>query len=378
MRRTKTMTAIILAGGTGIHIRALDADVSKPMIPLFDSPLIEHTVKLLAGHGIEDIVIAASSDASRIAEYLGDGSRYGAKLLYFVERSPLGTAGAVKKAAEGISDTFIVVSGDVVTDANLQAAFTAHKSKSALATLLTSVSDEPEEYGVVDIQADGRVGRMVEKPRSAEVFSNEVSAGIYVLQPEALSAIPYSGHSDFAGDVFPRLLANRETVYAFRIDGYWRDVSSLQRCRRVHFDALDGRLKLDLPAREVSAGVWQSERAEISASVELVPPVYIGPGACICSGAVVGPQAIIGAEAMVEKDARVSGSVIGAKSLIAPRSTVENCTIGSGCATSEGEEMRGLTVFEYAGYQPSAARHTAQPRPHVEIRSPITSELTNT
>jgi len=339
------------------------------MLPLFDRPVIEHTIGLLARNDIKDITIASSSNAAELAEHLGDGSRLGVKLRYSIEREPLGTAGAVKMAARMVEGTFLVVSGDTITDCDIRAAIRAHRHAHAAATILTASSDDATEYGVVERDVNGRVTRIVEKPNSSEVFSDEVSSGIYILEPEVASSIPPFRSSDFSTDVFPRLLANGDVVQGFRIAGYWRDVNSLIQSRNVHFDALAGKLNIEIPAHEVGDGVWMGDRVEVDTSVEIVGPVYLGTGVRIRQGASIGPRAIIGAETEIEQGARVSNSILGAGCLVAKDASIRNCVIGARCAASECEQMDSLTVFEYTPYERREAGTPETPR--IEIQSRV-------
>ncbi len=361
------MQAIILAGGDGTRIKALDAAVCKPMLPLFDRPIIEHTIELLSRNRIRDIIIASSAQSAELAQHLGDGSALGVKLKYSIEQEPLGTAGAVKLAARMIEGAFVVVSGDVVTDADLKSAVRAHRHSGAPATILTATSDDPAEFGVVEYGSMGRIARIVEKPSSSDVFSDEVSAGIYILEPEVMGSIPPYRASDFATEVFPRLLANGDAIGGFHIDGYWRDVSSLMQSRNVHFDALAGKLGIEVPAEEVGPGVWMGERVEVDASVEIIAPVYLGAGARLRQGACVGPRAVIGSDTSVEQGARVSNSIIGTGCLIGENAAVKNCVIGAGCSTDDEERMDDVMVLEYSHYR-QLEPGKAEVR-HIEVRS---------
>lgn len=363
------MQAIILAGGEGTRIRALDAAVCKPMLPLFDRPIIEHTIELLSKSGIREIIVASSKHTAELAQYLGDGSHMGVKLRYSLEEEPLGTAGAVKLAARMVRGTFVVVSGDVVTDCDLKAAVRAHRASAASATILTARCDDPSEFGVVELDEDGHITRIVEKPKSTEVFSDEVSAGIYILEPEVLSSIPHFRACNFSTDVFPRLLANGDVIHGFRVPGYWQDVSSLIQSRNVHFDTLAGKLDIEVPATEIGPGVWMGERVEVDASVEIIAPVYLGAGVRLRRDSSVGPRAIIGSDTAVEQGARVSNSIIGNGSLVGKHSVVTNCMVGPGCSSGEGELMDSLTVFEYANYRKPAQAKPEAPR--IEVHSPV-------
>lgn len=344
------MQAVILAGGRGTQLHPLTTEIPKSMLPLFDVPVMEHSVRLLAKHGITDIIVTTSHQAGGLVDYFGDGARFGVKMRYSVEAEPRGTAGATRLVQEMIRETFVVFSADAVTDFDLNEALHRHKRASAIATILLSRTDTPTEFGMVATDPDGRVTRFVEKPRSSELFSDSISAGIYIMEPEALSCIPYDRPCSFARDIFPAMLNNGEPVHGRAPTGYWCDVANPVHYREAHFDALRGRLRIELPAAHIAEGIWMAERVEIDASARLTAPVYLGAGARIRAGATIGARTVIGAGALVDEGCSISGSVIGEGSHIGPESQIRNCVIGGGYSTTEGEELRDRTLLSHLHY----------------------------
>lgn len=329
------MQAVILAGGTASRLHSLSSPIPKPLIPVFDRPLIEHTVKLLSRQGFTDIIIAMSHQAGDIAQHVGDGSQWGANVRYSVEAEPMGSAGAVKLVQGMIEGTFLVVSGDLITDIDLPSAVRLHRLASSLATIVLHQAADTSQFGIVDCDSEGRVHRFIEKPKSAEVFGDIVSTGIYVLEPEVLSSIPYNTAQDFATNLFPRLLRNLEPVFGFELPGYWCDAGDPVRYRSAHFDALQGRLKLDLPAIYVGEGIWVGEGVDIDPTVQLSSPVYVGSGAKIRRGAVLGAHTVIGANALVDEEASVSRTVVGAGARIGRGTEISDCVIRGGYLVTE-------------------------------------------
>src|SRR5215204_6130020 len=177
------MKAVIMAGGEGSRLRPLTIRRPKPMVPVVDRPAIVHIIELLKRHGITEVVITLQYLASVIQEYLGDGNGFGMKIHYTVEESPLGTAGSVRQACDLLDDTFLVISGDALTDFDLSAAVRYHQAKKSTATLVLKRLSNPLEYGVVIINEEGRVQQFLEKPSWGEVFSDTVNTGIYILEP---------------------------------------------------------------------------------------------------------------------------------------------------------------------------------------------------
>jgi mannose-1-phosphate guanylyltransferase/phosphomannomutase len=356
------MQAVIMAGGKGTQLHPLTTNVPKPMVPLFDRPVMEHCLRLLARHGITDIIVTVSHLARDVVEYFGDGSRLGVRIRYSVETEPLGTAGGVKRIQSMINGTFVVVSGDAITDMDITWALAQHRSASAIATIMLSEVDDPTQFGVVQRDPAGKVLRFAEKPRSTEVFSTTVSTGIYIMEPEVLSCIPYYEPQDFAREVFPRMLNNGEPVYAFPIPGYWCDVGNTAHYRNAHFDALEGRVNVEIPAAHIGQGIWMGERVELHNSAEVSAPVFLGAGVVVRRGAALGRRTVIGADSLVDEGAHIMRSVIGRGSLIGRNSRVSDCIVGSGYSVGDSEAISDRTLVEPVRYD------TPVPEP---VRTPL-------
>jgi len=329
------MQAVILAGGNSARLHGLSTDVPKPLAPFFDRPVIHYTIKLLAKHGIQEVIVALSHQAKELTEYLGDGSSYGVDIRYSIEIEPVGSAGAVKLLQGKLSETFLVVSGDLITDLDLGAAVQMHKTAQSMATMILHKVDDPSPFGIVGCDDNGRVTRLIEKPRSVETFTNTINTGIYVLEPEVLSSIPYNTAQDFATNLFPRLLSNQERVYGFEIPGYWCDTGDLLQYRNAHFDALQGKLGIDLPAIHVGEGVWVGGGVDIHPTAQLSSPIYIGSGASIGPNARIGEHTIIGANSIIDEEAFVARSVIGAGARIGRETDVTDSVIKGGYLVTE-------------------------------------------
>src|SRR3954470_22090061 len=240
------MRAVVSPGGEVTRLLPLTSNQPKPMVPICGKPCIEHIVELLHSHGVDDIVVTLAFLPQVIRGYLGDGSSHGVRLEYSVEESPLGTAGSVKNAQELLDDTFIVISGDALCDFDLTRLVEFHRDRGALATLALKSVDNPLEFGVVIIDEDGRVERFLEKPSWGQVFSDTINTGVYVLEPEVLRNVPADEPYDFSKQLFPALLSRGKHLYGHVLEGYWQDVGNLEQYRQANFDALDGRIELDL------------------------------------------------------------------------------------------------------------------------------------
>ncbi len=323
------MKAVIMAGGEGSRLRPLTIRRPKPMVPVVDRPAIVHIIELLKRHGVTEVVITLQYLATVVQEYLGDGSGYGIKIHYTVEESPLGTAGSVRQGIEWLDDTFMVISGDALTDFDLGAAVRYHKQKKAVATLVLKRMPNPLEYGVVIISDNGRVKQFQEKPSWGEVFSDTVNTGIYILEPSIFQYYEPGQVFDFSNNLFPILLEKGDPMYGYVADGYWCDIGSIPDYMVASGDYLRG--EVDLPRlgkeTEPGSGVWAAEEVEIARDAQITGPVYLGPGVKIKSGAIVrGP------------------SVVRDFSIVDSRATIDRAVIWRNCYIGERAEVRGAIL----------------------------------
>lgn len=205
------MRAVVMAGGLGSRLRPLTTSLPKPLLPVVGQPMLAHILRLARSHGVTEATITVQHLASLIRAYLGDGSDLGLSLGYATEHRPLGTAGGVRAAAADLDDDFLVMSGDAVTDIDLGALMNVHRASGALITLCLARRDDPREFGVVDVDDDGRVRRFLEKPAWGEVFTDAVSTGIYAVSPSAVRLIPDDGPQDWSSDVLRACLPTAST-----------------------------------------------------------------------------------------------------------------------------------------------------------------------
>ena len=224
------MQAVIMAGGEGSRLRPLTSNVPKPMLPVANRPLMEHIVNLLRRHHFADVVATVQFLPSVIRNYFGDGSDLGVSLSYSTEEAPLGTAGSVLNAAELLSGTFLVISGDALTDLDLGAAVAFHRRRGAAATLVLKRMRDPLEFGIVITAEDGRIERFLEKPTWGQVFSDTINTGIYVIEPEVLDLIPPGQPFDFSSELFPAMVDKGLPLFGYETDSYWTDVGTAAAC----------------------------------------------------------------------------------------------------------------------------------------------------
>jgi mannose-1-phosphate guanylyltransferase / phosphomannomutase len=286
--------AVIMAGGEGTRLRPLTSNAPKPMLPLVNRPMMEHIIDLLRQHEIEEIVVTVAFMANSIRNYFGDGSEYGVRMTYALEESPLGTAGSVRNAMEQLDDTFLVISGDVLTDVDLGAIVRTHQERDALATIGLVRVENPLEYGIVITNDDGSIERFLEKPTWGQVFSDTINSGIYVLEPEIFDHIAPDVPVDFSSDVFPKLLEEGRTIIGAVCEGYWEDVGTLSAYVRAHKDILDHKVDVTVPGFEVADGVFVGSGAEVHPDAQVVGPAVIGDNCFVDAGARLGEYVVLG------------------------------------------------------------------------------------
>lgn len=299
-----------MAGGEGTRLRPLTSMRPKPMVPIVNQPVMEHILGLIKHHGINEVVATLAFMPQVIEDYFGDGDEWGMDISYAIEETPLGTAGSVKNAADALTETFLVISGDALTDINLAEVIRFHKEKGGAVTIALKRVPDPLEFGVVITDDNGRIERFLEKPSWGQVFSDTINTGIYVVEPLVFDYIPEGKPFDFSSELFPLLMKNGHELYGCIVDGYWADVGSLEGYVEVHRDILDGKAMIYVPGAKTKDDVWVGPGADIDPSVEISPKVVIGANTTIRSGARIGPYTIIGDNCLIGHEAETDHTII--------------------------------------------------------------------
>ena len=330
------MKAVIMAGGEGTRLRPQTSNLPKPMLPLVGRPMMEHIVSLLRRHGVTDIVVTVAFLPNAIRSYFGDGSELGVRMVYATEESPLGTAGSVRNARDELTERFLVISGDVLTDIDLTSMMEFHEKNGALATLALCAVENPLEFGIVITREDGSIERFLEKPGWGQVFSDTINTGIYVLEPEIFDVIPDGRAVDFSAEVFPAVLDAGRPLFGYVANGYWEDVGTTAAYLKAHEDILDGKVEVEISGFELQPGVWLGKGSSVDPAARLGGPAFIGENCTIDEGAVIGAYTTIGANARVAERAEVHHSVVGENSYIGPGARVEGTVLGRACDLRRG------------------------------------------
>jgi mannose-1-phosphate guanylyltransferase/phosphomannomutase len=322
----------------------MTANQPKPLLPVVNRPIMEHVLRLLKRHGFDETVVTVQFLASLIRTYFGDGDELGMHLSYATEETPLGTAGSVKNAEAALKDdSFVVISGDALTDIDLGAVVRAHKDRNALVTVCLKRVPDPLEFGIVITDEDERIERFLEKPTWGQVFSDTVNTGIYVMEPEVFDHVAAGEIVDWSGDVFPALVKAGAPVFGYVADGYWEDVGTHESYLRAQADVLNRQVDVDIDGFEVAPGVWIGEGAEVDADAVLKGPVYVGDYAKVEAGAELREFTVLGSNVVVKGGAFLHRAVVHDNVFIGPQVTLRGCVIGK-----NSDIMRAARVEEGA------------------------------
>ncbi|MBX9880231.1 MAG: NTP transferase domain-containing protein [Candidatus Obscuribacterales bacterium] len=334
------MKAVIMAGGSGTRLRPLTSDLPKPMVPVANKPMAEHIVNLLRKHNFDDIVFTLHYLPEAIENYFGDGSEFGVNIRYSTEHGkPLGTAGCVKAIQDNLDSTFLVISGDCLTDIDLTKAIQFHKEKKSKATIVLKRVENPLDYGVVITDGENRIQRFVEKPGASEIFSDTVNSGIYILEPEVLLYIIMGREQDFSNDLFPLLLLRNEPMYGYVADGYWCDIGNLAVYRQAHLDILDGKVKLEIAEQQIVPGVFVGQGTEIDPKANLEAPILIGSNCRIGRDTHLGPHTVIGDNVIVQEKVSLKQPIIWSGSYISNEAQLRACILCKSVTVHRGAEI---------------------------------------
>jgi len=307
------MKAIILAGGFGTRIQPLTNSLPKPMLPILNRPMMEHIIiKLRDELNITEMAVLLYFKPEIIKEYFGDGSSLGVKITYVQPDDDYGTAGAVAFAREFLDDTFIIVSGDLVTDFDFKKIKKFHeKKKSQLTITLTSV-ENPLQFGVVIANEDDKIERFLEKPSWGEVFSDTINTGIYMIEPEILNYIPHGENFDFAKDLFPTLMSDNIALWGYSAQGYWRDVGNPQSYREVYDDIFKGLITLPYKGEKVvyeNGIAYLEEGVNLHEKIRINGTVIVGKDSKVAEGVTLS-NVSIGANSKIKKHSEISNSIL--------------------------------------------------------------------
>lgn len=333
------MQALVLAGGAGTRLLPLTETVPKPVLPLAGRPHIAYVIDWLERHGVDDVVISCGHLAAEMRGALqGLG---GTRLRFAEEPEARGTAGAIRFAEQLLGDRCLVLNGDILCDLDLSALVSQHEQTGARATIALYPVEDPSGYGLVRRAEDGAVADFLEKPDPAEIDTDEINAGAYVLERSVLDLIPPDRQVSIEREVFPKLIGNG--LYGRRLEGYWIDIGTPERFRQANWDILEGRVETVTAERLDPDGLAVDAGAEVGAEATVAPPALLESGVRVADGAEVGPRAVLGPRSFVGERAVIQGSVL-----------LAGCRVGAGAHLSDAILAAGAEVAPGARVGPGS------------------------
>jgi mannose-1-phosphate guanylyltransferase len=317
--------AIVLVGGEGTRLRPLTSDLPKPAVPLVDRPFLAYAIEWLAAHGVTEVVLACGFLPDVLEEALGDHELAGVSVTYVAEPEPLGTAGAIRFAAEALGerleDRFLALNGDVLADLDLSALVAAHEERSARATIGLYPVEDSSAYGLVRCDEQGRVLEFTEK--TGEAVPGEINAGAYVLERSVLDLIPAGRAVSIEREVFPRLVG--EGLQARLLDGYWMDIGTPERYLQASWDILER--EVETRVQPTAPGLFVGADAQIDAEADVGPRAVVSTGCRVEPGAEVGDSVLLEG-CVVGRDARVRESILAPGARVDPGAQLVNAVVG--------------------------------------------------
>src|SRR5687767_1210953 len=339
------MKALLLVGGQGTRLRPLTIHAPKSIVPIFNRPFLHYQLDLIKQvPEIDEVILSLNYQPHRIEEVFGDGSAAGIKLRYVVEPTPLGTAGAVRYAAQGVRDTLVVFNGDVLTQVDLRALIDFHRGRQARATIVLTPVDNPTAYGLVETDPEGNVERFVEKPNADEIRCDTINAGIYVLETETLDRIPKDTVYSIERGYFPSLVENKETFVAYTYRGYWIDIGTPEKYRQAHHDIMAGRFAAP-PFADAPNSSHIAHDAKIEEGANIQGPCFIDSGAVVKAGATIGPYSVIGRQCHVGERAVIDDSILWPNTWVDSDARLRGTVAGRHAHFGRNVDIGGGTLF---------------------------------
>ena len=298
--------AILLVGGFGTRLMPLTKNTPKPMLTVAGIPVTEHQIAMAKSAGITEIVLATSYLSEVFTPYFGDGSKWGIKIKYAVEKEPLGTGGAIRNAAQLLDthESVVVLNGDVLSSHNLTEQIRQHESHDADITLHLTQVEDARAFGCVPTDSDGRVTAFLEKMENP--VTNQINAGCYVFNPRVISAIPLDTVVSVERETFPHLVASGAKVFGYVESAYWLDIGTPRALLKASIDIV-----------------------QRSGDFLAMPGARIDPSAVITGGSCIGVNSIVGAGAVLDGSIVEAGCEIGSNSRITDSFVADGAKVGN-------------------------------------------------
>ena len=307
--------AILLVGGFGTRLMPLTKNTPKPMLTVAGVPVTEHQLAMAKAAGITEIVLATSYLSEVFIPYFGDGSKWGMKIKYAVEKEPLGTGGAIRNAAKLLdtNESVVILNGDVLSSHNLSEQIRQHEAHDADVTLHLTQVEDARAFGCVPTDSDGRVSAFLEKMENP--ITNQINAGCYVFNSRVISTIPLDTVVSVERETFPQLVAQGAKVFGYLENAYWLDIGTPRALLKASIDIV-----------------------KRSGDYLAMPGSTIDPTAVITGGSCIGPNSTVGAGAVID------GSIIEAGCVIEPNAAITDSFVAAGAEVEKNAKITSSFV----------------------------------
>jgi len=339
------MKAVILVGGEGTRMRPLTLHTPKPLLPIANVPFVERQIAWLVSHGVTEVTLSLGYLPDAFEEYFKENPPEGVTLDYAVEKEPLGTAGAIKYAAQNPDDNFIVCNGDVLTDLDLTELMQFHVKSGGQATIALTHVEDPSAFGVVPTKEDGEVIAFVEKPPKDSAPSHWINAGIYVLTENFLDLIPDGLNVSVERETFPKLL-HEDKMFALESDAYWLDIGTPEKYLQAHADFLNNLNKFGSKdgLKEVLPGIYSNGNVQVGENVEILSTSIVAEGTVLGDNVTL-DAACIGPRCIVEDNVKIERSVICSGARISSGSNIHDSVVGEASDIDAGVLLSDQTLI---------------------------------
>jgi mannose-1-phosphate guanylyltransferase len=333
--------AVILVGGEGTRLRPLTYSTVKAMVPVLNKPFIEYIIHYLSRYSVREIILAMGYKPDSIIDHFNSIHGLNSKLVYSVEASPLGTAGAVKNAAKYLEETFFIFNGDIFTDIDLADMLSSHKRRNSKLTIALAAVDDPTQFGVVETDSDQGITRFVEKPGKDEITTNRINAGVYIMEPEILQRIPQDRFCMFERDIFPVLVAEGEPVFGYKTDAYWIDTGTPEKYLQLTRDLMHGK------SQHVSFQnhhIEVSEYSTVHPGARLHGPILVGRNCKISKNTLLKGPIVIGTECTIEAGCEMENCILWHNVTIGKGSILKDTIVASDNHIADNTHLEGAVI----------------------------------
>jgi mannose-1-phosphate guanylyltransferase len=305
------MKAIILVGGQGTRLRPLTYQIPKNIVPLCGVPFLTYQFEFLKTAGITDVILALGYQPHKIKKLYGNGENQKLQLHYSLEKKPLGTAGAIKKAKQWVGKhTLVILNGDILTQLPLTSMIQFHQKNKAMVTIGLVAVKDPTAYGLVFLNRQKKIIRFLEKPTLDQITTNTINTGVYIFEPSVLDFIPDNENYSVERELFPNLLSLDKALYGFVTHQYWQDIGTPFRYLTTQWDILDGKFPMLGKYKKMKKNIYVEPHVQIDPSAQLAGPLIIGSGTTIGKHAIIAPYSVIGKQCTIADGSVISKSIL--------------------------------------------------------------------